>query len=82
MSCAEGDEEAVYEGTADFEVEELDPEHIPTSRTKVMLNFANPAAPFRWWRIPADGVGLPRMELVSNQIKGIPWPYSATTRSR
>ena len=70
VSCAEGDEGFVYEGTADFEVEELDLEHIPTTRTKVMLNFANPAAAFRWWRIPADGVGLARMEfVVSNQIK-------------
>ena len=35
-----------------------------------MLNFANPAAAFRWWRIPADGVGLARMEfVVSNHIK-------------
>ena len=70
VSCAEGDEGFIYEGTADFEVEELDLEHIPTTRTKVMLNFANPAAAFRWWRIPADGVGLARMEfVVSNQIK-------------
>ena len=35
-----------------------------------MLNLANPAAAFRWWRIPADGVGLARMEfVVSNHIK-------------
>jgi pyruvate,water dikinase len=38
--------------------------------TKVMLNMANPAAAFRWWRLPADGVGLARMEfVVSNHIK-------------
>lgn len=29
-----------------------------------MLNLANPAAAFRWWRVPADGVGLARMEFV------------------
>ena len=70
VSCAEGDEGFIYEGTADFEVEELDLEQIPATRTKVMLNFANPAAAFRWWRIPADGVGLARMEFViSNHIK-------------
>ena len=35
-----------------------------------MLNLANPAAAFRWWRLPADGVGLARMEfVVSNHIK-------------
>ncbi len=70
VSCAEGDEGFVYEGTADFEVQELDLGDIPRSGTKVMLNLANPAAAFRWWRLPADGVGLARMEFViNNQIK-------------
>ncbi|VVE87090.1 phosphoenolpyruvate synthase [Pandoraea bronchicola] len=70
VSCAEGREGFVYEGTADFEVEDIDFGSIPSTRTKVMLNLANPAAAFRWWRIPADGVGLARMEfVVSNAIK-------------
>ena len=70
VSCAEGDEGFIYEGTADFEAEKLDLEHIPTTRTQVMLNLANPAAAFRWWRLPADGIGLARMEfVVSNHIK-------------
>ena len=70
VSCAEGDEGFIYQGTADFEVEEANLEHIPTTRTQVMLNLANPAAAFRWWRLPADGVGLARMEfVVSNDIK-------------
>ena len=70
VSCAEGDEGFVYAGTADYDVEELDLDHVPATHTKVMLNLANPAAAFRWWRIPADGVGLARMEfVVSNHIK-------------
>jgi pyruvate, water dikinase len=70
VSCAEGDEGFVYEGRADYEVEDLDLAGIPATRTQVMLNLANPAAAFRWWRIPADGVGLARMEfVVSNSIK-------------
>src|SRR5690606_9951555 len=37
---------------------------------EVMLNLANPASAFRWWRLPVDGVGLARMEFVINtQIK-------------
>jgi pyruvate, water dikinase len=68
--CAEGDEGFIYEGTAGFEAEQLDLEHIPTTRTQVMLNLANPAAAFRWWRLPTDGIGLARMEfVVSNHIK-------------
>ena len=70
VSCAEGDEGFVYEGRADYETEELDLQSVPATRTQVMLNLANPAAAFRWWRIPADGVGLARMEfVVSNHIK-------------
>jgi pyruvate,water dikinase len=70
VSCAEGDEGFVYEGHADYEIEELDLRSVPATHTQVMLNLANPAAAFRWWRIPADGVGLARMEfVVSNHIK-------------
>lgn len=70
VSCAEGDQGFVYEGRADYEVTDVALEHLPETRTKVMLNLANPAAAFRWWRLPTDGVGLARMEFViSNQIK-------------
>jgi pyruvate,water dikinase len=70
VSCAEGDEGFIYEGKADFESSESDFTKTPKTRTQVMLNLANPAAAFRWWRIPADGVGLARMEFViSNHIK-------------
>src|SRR5271165_2523330 len=64
VSCAEGDEGFVYEGIADYEVEEVDFGSIPATRTKVMLNLANPPAAFRWRRIPADRVGLARMKFV------------------
>jgi len=70
VSCAEGDEGFVYEGRAEFETRILHLEDIPETRTRVMLNLANPAAAFRWWRLPADGVGLARMEfVVSDHIK-------------
>jgi pyruvate, water dikinase len=70
VSCAEGDEGYVYDGIADFDVSEIDIADIPTSHTKVMINLANPAAAFRWWRLPADGVGLARMEfIIGNLIK-------------
>lgn len=70
VSCAEGDEGFVYEGLGEFEVEDIAFGEIPATRTQIMLNLANPAAAFRWWRLPADGVGLARMEfVVSNHIK-------------
>ena len=70
VSCAEGDEGFVYEGIAEVVTEEMDVTAVPNTRTKIMLNLANPAAAFRWWRLPADGVGLARMEFVIvNQVK-------------
>jgi pyruvate,water dikinase len=70
VSCCEGDEGFVYAGKADYSVEEVRLDTVPATRTRVMLNLANPAAAFRWWRLPVDGVGLARMEfVVSNAIK-------------
>ncbi|MBB5751662.1 phosphoenolpyruvate synthase [Prosthecomicrobium pneumaticum] len=70
ISCAEGDEGLVYAGTAQIATETVDLAGLPQTRTEVMLNLANPAAALRWWRIPADGVGLARMEfVVSNHVR-------------
>jgi pyruvate, water dikinase len=66
VSCAEGDHGFVYAGIGEFEVREVSLENLPETRTGIMLNLANPAAAFQWWRLPADGVGLARMEFVVN----------------
>jgi len=70
VSCAEGDEGIVYQGALDFEEREIDLEAVPETRTEVMINLANPAAAYRWWRLPTDGVGLARMEfIIGNMIR-------------
>lgn len=70
VSCAEGDRGFVYGGLLDFTVERIELGNLPATRTEVMLNLANPAAAYRWWRLPADGVGLARMEFViGNAVK-------------
>ncbi|KFH40499.1 Phosphoenolpyruvate synthase-like protein [Hapsidospora chrysogenum ATCC 11550] len=70
VSCAEGDEGFVYEGVSEITSQTIDLSRLPETRTKVMLNLANPAAAFRWWRLPADGIGLARMEfVVTNAIQ-------------
>lgn len=68
VSCAEGEEGFVYDGIAEYVVSELNVTDIPKTRTRVMLNIANPAAALRWWRLPTDGVGLARMEFIINNI--------------
>ncbi|HVL37172.1 MAG TPA: phosphoenolpyruvate synthase, partial [Burkholderiales bacterium] len=64
VSCAEGEEGRVYEGRAEFAAEDIDLDAIPATRTQVMINQAEPASAFQWWRLPADGVGLARMEFI------------------
>ncbi len=70
VSCAEGDEGMIYDGLAEIEEREISLAEIPETRTRVMVNLANPSAAYRWWRLPADGVGLARMEfIIGNMIK-------------
>jgi len=66
VDCSKGDAGLVYEGFAEYTVEELDLTHVPETKTKIMLNLANPSTSARWWRLPVDGVGLARMEFVIN----------------
>ncbi len=68
ISCAEGDEGNVYAGALSFETERIDLGAVPTTLTKVMVNIASPVAAFEWWRLPADGVGLARMEFIINNL--------------
>jgi pyruvate, water dikinase len=70
VSCAEGDSGFVYEGICDIKSETVDLSQLAQARTDIMLNLADPSAAFRWWRLPADGIGLARMEfVVSNSIR-------------
>ncbi|KAL3429194.1 phosphoenolpyruvate synthase [Aspergillus tetrazonus] len=70
VSCAEGDNGFIYEGCSSIQTETIDLTNLPESPTKVILNMANPAAAYRWWRLPADGIGRARMEfVVTNAIQ-------------
>ncbi|WP_035805710.1 phosphoenolpyruvate synthase [Kitasatospora mediocidica] len=70
VCCAEGEDGHVYAGLLDYEQSEIDLAGLPRTRTRVMLNLAAPAAAFRWWQLPADGVGLARTEfVVAHQVK-------------
>lgn len=71
VSCTGGDIGVVYEGELGYTVEQIPLDDISDTETKVMLNVADPTTAFRWWRLPADGVGLVRMEFVVNNHIGI-----------
>ncbi|MDR8393255.1 phosphoenolpyruvate synthase [Aliifodinibius sp. S!AR15-10] len=70
LSCAEGEEGAVFDGFLDYEVTEVNLDQIPNFKTDIMLNLATPDSAFKWWKLPVNGVGLARMEfIISNHIK-------------
>lgn len=68
LSCAEGDQGHVYEGELPFETVEANLDELPRTRTAMMVNIASPGSAFQWWRLPAKGVGLARMEFIINNI--------------
>lgn len=73
LSCAEGEVGSVYDGILDFGREEIDLGELPSTDTAIMVNLADPRTAFQWWRLPAKGVGLARMEFIVNaQIKAHP----------
>jgi len=70
LSCAEGEKGFVYAGLLKFEEKELNLKDLPQTKTQIMMNMGEPAAAFRWWRLPCHGIGLARMEfIINNEIK-------------
>ncbi len=68
ISCTDNERGVVYEGLLEFEESTIDLEEIPETKTKIKMNIASPGAAFRWWRLPADGIGLARMEFIINNV--------------
>jgi pyruvate, water dikinase len=70
VSCAQGDVGFVYAGRLKFTETDLAIDRVAKTRTEVMINMADPAAALRWWKLPAAGIGLARMEfIIANHIK-------------
>ncbi|HEX7693906.1 MAG TPA: phosphoenolpyruvate synthase, partial [Sphingomonas sp.] len=73
LACAGGALGTVYAGALPFACEDIAVGTLPATRTDLMLNVADPAQAYRWWRLPTKGVGLARMEfIVSTLIKAHP----------
>ncbi|MEW6221479.1 MAG: phosphoenolpyruvate synthase [Thermodesulfobacteriota bacterium] len=71
VSCAEGETGNIYEGLLKYEVDRLDLEKIPATKTKIMLNVGIPEKAFSECQVPNDGVGLAREEFIINSHIGI-----------
>ena len=73
VDCSGGEAGVVWEGKVPFEIEEHDLGAIPKTKTKIMMNLANPEQAFEQSFIPNSGVGLARMEfIVMNSIRAHP----------
>jgi pyruvate,water dikinase len=71
VSCAEGDLGHVYDRILGFSSERLDATDIPPTQTRLMLNLGDPEQAFEASFLPADGVGLARLEFIINSRIGI-----------
>jgi pyruvate,water dikinase len=73
VSCAEGEEGFVYRGRLPVRVERTNLADLPSPRTHIMMNVANPAEAFSLSFLPNDGVGLARLEfIISNHVRTHP----------
>jgi len=71
VSCAEGEKGRVYDGLLEFEIEEINLDKMPETKTKIMMNVGLPDKAFVEGQIPNDGVGLAREEFIINSYIGI-----------
>ena len=70
VSCAQGDEGRVYEGRLRYDEKPAAVAKPYHTATHVMLNLADPGSALRHWRLPADGIGLARMEfIITNEAR-------------
>ena len=64
VSCVEGEQGTVLRGLPKYDVEEINLENVPDTRTKIMLNVGSPENALAAARLPQDGVGLARLEFI------------------
>jgi pyruvate,water dikinase len=70
VSCAEGEQGLVYDGILNYKVDIINLKKIPKTKTKIMMNLANPEMAFEKSFIPNQGVGLAREEfIITDYIK-------------
>jgi len=71
VSCCEGETGYIYDGLVNYDVERLNLEELPQTKTKIMMNVGIPEKAFSQGLIPNDGVGLAREEFIVSSHIGI-----------
>ena len=73
LCCDGSDKGRIYEGKLEYTKKVTDLSEIPSTKTHINLNLADPDSVFRWWKLPIDGIGLARMEFtVTEHVKAHP----------
>jgi len=71
VDCSQGEVGRVLEGLVEYEVERIDLENLPETKTKIMMNVGIPEQAFSQCQLPNDGVGLARIEFIISSHIGI-----------
>ncbi|MBE2404370.1 phosphoenolpyruvate synthase, partial [Klebsiella pneumoniae] len=71
VSCAEGDTGYVYADILDFSVKSSSVDTMPDLPLKIMMNVGNPDRAFDFACLPNEGVGLARLEFITNRMIGV-----------
>ncbi len=65
VDCSEGVGN-VFRGIISFEIEKIDIKQVPKTKTQILMNVGIPEQAFEQGKLPADGVGLARLEFIIN----------------
>ena len=68
VSCAEGDSGYIYKGKLAFTHQNVEVDTSVKPNTRLMINLANPEMAFEASYLPAEGVGLARLEFIINTM--------------
>jgi len=71
VCCAEGDTGTIYKGLLPWHTKTIKPFKGERPSTKLMLNVGDPEQAYILSQLPADGVGLARLEFIINHFIGI-----------
>ena len=70
VDCSSGEHGIVYKGIIPFKINKTDISKLQKTKTKILMNLADPSQAFNLSFIPNDGVGLAREEfIIANTIK-------------
>lgn len=70
VDCSQGETGFVYDGQLKFDIERMNLDEVPKTKTKIMMNVGNPERAFDLSFLPNQGVGLARQEfIINNYIK-------------